>query len=104
MPVKRTKKRKVTKVSSVKRASKTSRKKTFGSKKLAPTKNKFKIILKNLISFAVLFILSLIAYGFSSANTFLSDVFWFSALITGVITLAFIISYAVFFFLKVFSK
>jgi len=65
--------------------------------------NKIHIILKNLLLFGILFILSIVLYNLSSANIIFTNFFGILALITGVITLAFIISYLIFFFLKTFK-
>ena len=86
------------------RTSKDSRKKPNGSLRVVSTKRRVDIILKNLILFGVLFVLSVILYNFFNVDEILSNFFWILALITGFITVAFVITYFVFFFLRLFKK
>ena len=104
MAKKKVKKGKTVRVSGAKRASKISRKKSSRPKKVVGTKGKVKIILKNLILFGVLFILSSILYRLSGTNEILSNFFWILALVTGGLAMAFVIAYFVSFFIKLFKK
>jgi len=95
MPRKKMKRRK---------AVKATRKKPVRSTRAVPTNKKVKIIVKNLILFGVLFVLSLLLYNTFTVNELLSDLFFISVLLTGVIEVALVIAYLVFFFLKLFKK
>ena len=95
MPRKKTKRKKIVKAL---------RKKPVKSARIAPTNKKVKIIVKNLILFGVLFVLSLLLYTTFTSSGLLSDLFGILALLTGFIEVALVISYLVFFFLKVFKK
>ena len=102
MPKKRSKSRS-RKTSRVKRTSRSSRKKSNKFRRVDSKKRKVKIILKNLILFAVLFVISVIFYNVFS-DEILVNFFWILALITGFITVAFVIAYLVFFFSKLLKK
>ena len=104
MPRKRVKRKKSTRTSTVKRGVKTLRKKSSKPISIVPTRNKFRIIIKNLILFGVLFFLSVILYNFSGTDEILLNFFWFLALITGFVTVAFVITFFVFLFLKFLRK
>ncbi|MBT96993.1 MAG: hypothetical protein QF567_02285 [Candidatus Pacearchaeota archaeon] len=68
------------------------RKSVRKSKKSSPKKNKVGLVLKNLVLSIVLFVLSLFLYNVSS-NELLSNLFWILALITGFVSLAFLIAW-----------
>lgn len=95
MPRKKTKGKKVAKIA---------RKKVARFTKIVPVDKKVKIIVKNLIWFGTLFILSLLLYNFLIINEFISDLFFVSVLLTGFIEVSLVIAYLVFFFLKIFKK
>ena len=94
MPRRKTKRR---------RTVKNSRKKPARFARVVPTDKKVKVIVKNLILFGVLFVLSLLLYNVFT-DEILSNFFWILALLTGFIVVALVITYLVFFFLRVFKK
>ena len=102
MPKKRSKSRSK-KTFRVKGTSRASRKKSNKSGRVDSKKRKVKIILKNLILFAVLFVLSVILKNIFT-DEILVNFFWILALVTGFITVAFVITYLVFFFSILFKK
>ena len=104
MPKKKLQRKKTAKIFHVKKKSRSLSKKSNNTMKGISIEKKIHIILKNLILFGVLFILSVVLYNLSSADKILSNFFWILGLITGAILLAFIISYLVFFFLRSFKK
>jgi len=81
-----------------------SRKRPTRSTRTVSKDKKVKLIVKNLILFGVLFVLSLLLYVTFTVNELLSDLFLISALLTGFIEVALVITYLVFFFLKSFKK
>ena len=85
------------------RISGVSQEKSNKSGRVDSAKRKVKIILKNLVLFSVLFILSVIFYNVFT-DEILVNFFWILALITGFITVAFVIAYLIFFFLKMLKK
>ena len=74
-----------------------------GGIKLSDYKRKTSLILRNLARFVILFIISLGLY-FVSSNEFLVNLFWVSALITGFVSVALVISYFIFLFYKSFGR
>ncbi|MAG78876.1 hypothetical protein CMI40_00685 [Candidatus Pacearchaeota archaeon] len=72
-------------------------------KRLASNKTKFNLVMKNLSLFVVLFVLSLVLYNVSS-NELLSNLFFILALVTGFVSVAFLIIWLVFNVLKYASK
>ena len=102
MPKKRSKSRSK-RTYQVKRTSKDSQKKLNKSGRVDSKKRKVKIILKNLILFAVLFVLSVILKNIFT-DEILVNFFWILALVTGFITVAFVITYLVLFFSILFKK
>lgn len=62
-------------------------------------KKKTGFIWKNLVLFAILFVLSLVLYYASNADTY-KDLFFVLSLFFGFIGIAFLISFLVYFFLK----
>ena len=83
---------------------KSSRKKAVRSARPVTADKKVKIIVKNLILFGILFVLSSLLYSTFTASELLSDLFGISALLTGFIAVALVIAYLVFFFSKVFKN
>jgi len=71
--------------------------------KVIASKRKFGLVLKNLALFAVLFVVSFGLYNVLT-NEFLVNLFWMLALITGFISIAFLISYLILFFMKGLGK
>lgn len=66
-------------------------------------KRKTNLILRNLIIFAILFVLSLGLYYVASGEI-LTNILWVVALITGFVSVALIMSYFIFLFFKLFGK
>ena len=66
-------------------------------------KKKFHLVLKNLILFAILFILSLVIYNVSN-NEIYSDLFFLLSMIFGFVAVAFLIILLVFLFMRVMKK
>lgn len=104
MPKKRLQKKRVGKISRVKKTSGVSQKRLNNNTGIIQIEKKIHIVIKNLVLFGILFILSLGLYNLSGADKILSNFFGILALIMGVITLSFVITYLVFFFLKSFKK
>jgi len=104
MPAKKTKKK------SVKRATKRSvarkvepvrerkRDKMVGGKR-----DKIKIVLKNLLLFGILFVLSVVIATLSS-NELIDQLFWILAILTAFVAVAFLIILLVFLFMKKIKK
>jgi len=72
-------------------------------KKIVASKRKFDLVLKNLVLFAILFVVSIGLYNVFT-DEILVSFFWMLALITGFIAVAFLISYLILFLLKGFGK
>ena len=72
-------------------------------KKIVSSKRKFSLVLKNLVLFVILFVVSLGLYNVFT-DEILVSFFWMLALITGFISVAFLISYLILFFMKGFKK
>ena len=66
-------------------------------------KDKTSLIVKNLLTFGILFILSLGLYNFVS-DGFISDLLFITSLITGFVLIALLISYLVLLFVRIFNK
>lgn len=92
--------------SSVKRSSHRKSTKSSKSSGKIVTQKKYKLIISNLVLFAVLFVISVILYYSSKAyfNEIIQNTFWMSSLITGFLTVTFVIIYLIFFFLKRMGK
>ena len=71
--------------------------------KLSDYKRKTSLILRNLTMSVILFVLSLGLYYVASGEI-LTDLLWVTALISGFVSVALVISYLVFLFLKLFGK
>jgi hypothetical protein len=71
--------------------------------RLPSEKNRFKVVMKNLILFAVLFILSMIIKS-SSSNTIVYQVFEIIAILTGFVVVALLIVLLILFFMKQMHK
>ncbi len=65
--------------------------------------DKKKIVLKNLLLFAVLFCLSLVFYQITNGG-FYKNLFYLTTLVTGSISLAFVIIFLTLFFLKLMKR
>tara|TARA_Y100000034_G_scaffold45400_1_gene55826 strand:- start:7797 stop:8051 length:255 start_codon:yes stop_codon:yes gene_type:complete len=78
-------------------------KKSRKVKRSSSKKNKIGLVLKNLFLFIILFVLSLVLYN-ASSNELLSNLFWILALITGFVSLAFLIAWLVFIILRYSNK
>jgi K+-sensing histidine kinase KdpD len=63
-----------------------------------------RIVLTNLIVFAVLFLISLILWSLLQSNITLQNLFFVFAMGFGVISVAFLITLVVFLFMKLFQK
>lgn len=71
-----------------------------------PTKKQIKkneIIVKNFILFIILFILSFILYTVSNQDMY-TNLFFMLSVVFGFVTIAFLITYLIFFFMKVMRK
>lgn len=68
-----------------------------------PRSNRISIVLKNLVLFGVLFILS-VAIGWVSANKIVDEVFYILAILTGFVAVAFIILLLILFFMRQIRK
>lgn len=68
-------------------------------KPVNPTKNKINLVLKNLFVFAILFFLSLVLYQVSEAEIYL-NLFLLLSILFGFVSIAFILVFLVFLFLK----
>ncbi len=79
-----------------KRSSKKSSRLTFGKKKV-------EIVFRNLILFAMLFLVSFLLYGVSTSE-FAINLFGISSIVLGFIALAFLITYLIIFFYRNFKK
>mgnify|MGYP001172227208 CR=1 FL=1 len=75
------------------------------AKKLSPSnyKKRVKVVLKNLTTFVVLFLI-FIGLDYLIANQLISDLLWILALIAGVISVALVIAYFVVLFSKLIRK
>ena len=104
MPKKKLQKKRIGKTSKVKKTSGVLQKRLNNTTRIIQIEKKIHIVIKNLVLFGILFILSLGLYNLSGADKILLNFFGILALIMGVITLSFIITYFVFFFLKSFKK
>jgi hypothetical protein len=78
-------------------------KKQVQSKRIRATPRKFKIVVKNLILFLILSLLSFVLYA-ASNNVLYRDFFYLLFWILGLIFIAFFISLLVLVFLKAFNK
>ncbi len=78
-------------------------KKPITKKRVDVSKKKFNIIIRNLILFAILFILSLVLYSVSEKEIF-TNFFFLFLVIFGFIFLAFLIVLLVFVFLRLLRK
>ncbi len=71
--------------------------------KVVPTANKVHLALKNMISFGLIFAISLGIYNWVE-NELIVNVFWVISIITGFIAVAFLVAYLVLVFMKWFKK
>lgn len=103
--VKKRKARKPVRKVKIKRSNikKSVRKAVSTPKKVVASKRKFDLVLKNLVLFAILFVVSIGLYNVFT-DEILVSFFWILALITGFIAVAFLISYLILFFMKGFRK
>ncbi len=87
------------------KAKKTSVKKSVGkTKRILVSKRKVSLVLRNLILFVVLSLLSLgLKYGFTGKNETLVNFFLIISLISAFVAVAFLIVYLVLFFMKLFK-
>ena len=74
-----------------------------GGIKLSDYKRKTSLILRNLTIFVILFVLTL-GLSYVSSGEILTNIFWITALITGFVSVALVISYFIFLFFKLFGK
>lgn len=74
-----------------------------GGIKISDYKRKTSLILRNLIIFVILFVLTL-GLSYVSSSEILTNLFWITALITGFVSVALVISYFIFLFFKLFGK
>ena len=79
------------------------KKAVIAPKKIVSSKRKVDLVLKNLALFAILFVVSIGLYNVFT-DEILVSFFWMLALITGFISVAFLISYLILFFMKGFKK
>lgn len=92
-----------------KRGKKTPRRNTLksvsksGGIKLSDYKRKTSLILRNLTIFVILFVLTL-GLSYVSSGDILTNIFWITALITGFVSVALVISYFIFLFFKLFGR
>jgi len=102
-------KKKVTKRRSSSRNVKTRRSATkrvskiVSTKRVVASKRKMSLVLTNLVLFVVLFLISMLLYNVFSDEILLSF-FFITTVITGLIAVAFLISYLVLVFMKWFGK
>ena len=73
------------------------------TRKLTSSNRKVDLVVKNLVVFVILFVISLGLY-FVSSNELLLNFFWIVALISGLIFVAFLIAYLALFFMKYFKR
>lgn len=81
---------------------KSSRRNVVSAKKIATTR-KVNLVVKNIILFLILFLVSLGLYSVSS-NEILFNLFWMISMISGFVLVAFVIVYLIFFFMRIFRK
>lgn len=62
-------------------------------------RDKIRVVLKNLITFGVLFILSVVI-GIISTNKFIDQLFWIVAILTAFVAVAFLIVLLILFFMR----
>ena len=74
-----------------------------GGIKLSDYKRKTSLILRNLTTFVILFVLTL-GLSYVSSGEILTNIFWITALITGFVSVALVISYFIFLFFKLFGR
>lgn len=71
--------------------------------KSTSSNRKVDLVVKNLVVFVILFVISLGLY-FVSSNELLLNFFWIVALTSGLIFVAFLIAYLALFFMKYFKR
>ena len=74
-----------------------------GGIKLSDYKRKTSLILRNLAIFVILFVLSLGLYSVASGEI-LKDILWVISMITGLVSVALVISYFIFLFFRLLGK
>jgi len=112
MPTKKIKKRNVKRKPVIKaknvvvKKSRAVSKKVVAPKRVArrvPAKNKLKIVVKNLVLFGILFVLSVVIASISS-NELVDQLFWILAIITAFVAVAFLIVLLILVFMKQIRK